>query len=97
MNNEELNHFFAAARTHRRETSRQEFGFETRLLARIRASRVDSALILWAWRLCPCFASIVFASAWWAAMAEKEFRLNAGQTDRAEEVVLVESITGRSL
>ena len=67
MNDEQLNELFRAARTSRPDTSRAEYGFETRLLAAIRDLRKQPAP--WAtvaWRLMPVFAAIVVAAGAWS-------------------------------
>lgn len=67
---QKLNELFRAARASRRDTSRAEFAFETRLLARIRAEREQGGWLgslIWAWRLCPAFAAVAVALAIWLA------------------------------
>jgi len=69
----QLDALFAQARAHRTDTSRAEYGFETRLLARLRAERETSSL--WAtvsWRLAPLFAACVMALAVWQAQVAAE-------------------------
>jgi hypothetical protein len=72
MNNQEhdsqLDALFAQARAHRPDTSKAEYAFETRLLARLRAKRETSSV--WAmvsWRLIPFFAACVVALTLWQA------------------------------
>jgi hypothetical protein len=55
---------FAAARAAQPDTSRQEFGFETRFAARLR-EETRGSLSAWAWKLCPFFAAIALAVGWW--------------------------------
>jgi len=43
---------------------RLEFGFETRVLARLREQR-SSSWLAWAWRLCPVAASLALAAGVW--------------------------------
>ena len=69
----QLEALFAAARAAAPDTSRAEFGFETRLAARLREEN-GASLFAWAWRLCPFFAALTLAVAWWAHTT----------TDRAE-------------
>jgi hypothetical protein len=59
-----LDHLFSAAREAVADTSRAEFAFETRLLARIRAERGGSWLT-WARRLCPYFGALALAMSVW--------------------------------
>ena len=62
MNDEQLNKLFQAARA-KPDTSRVEYGFETRLMARL---RTDAApWFAMAWRLVPVFAAIVVALGVW--------------------------------
>ena len=44
---------------------RIEFGFETRLLARLREDR-RSSWLAWAWRLCPFAAALAIAAGVWS-------------------------------
>ncbi len=57
-----LDKLFQAARQAPVDTSRQEFGFETRLLARLRA---ETPWYAFAWRLVPVFAALVLALGVW--------------------------------
>ena len=64
-----LDALFAQARENRPDTSRAEFGFETRLMARVRAKRQPTGSV-WAmvsWRMIPFFAACVVALAVWQA------------------------------
>jgi hypothetical protein len=58
-----LDPLFARARAERRDTSRAEYAFETRLLARFSptGSRQPAGLGRLAWRLVPFFALVVLA------------------------------------
>jgi hypothetical protein len=86
-----LNALFAAARADERDTSRAEFGFETRLAARLREEGGGS-LAAWAWKLCPFFAALALAATWWGHVnlrteATAEVVAEATQ-DNAEQVLL---------
>jgi hypothetical protein len=59
-----LETLFSAARAAQPETSRVEFGFETRFAARLR-EETRSSLAAWAWKLCPFFAALALAVGWW--------------------------------
>ena len=59
-----LDRLFAAARADVPDTSALEFGFETRLLARLRQDR-SPAWFSWAWRLSPYFAALALAAGAW--------------------------------
>jgi len=70
-----LDALFATAREHRPDTSRAEYGFETRLLARLRERRQPDAVSLWSvvtWRMAPFFAVCVVALALWQAEVSSE-------------------------
>ena len=65
-----LDALFAAAREQKPDTSRAEYGFETRLMARLRERRQPDAISVWSvvsWRLAPFFAVCVVALALWQA------------------------------
>lgn len=67
---EKLDALFRAARSVEVNTSRVEFGFETRVAARLGERRASGAAgaQLWgglAWKLAPCFAAIVVVLAGW--------------------------------
>jgi hypothetical protein len=81
----ELDALFAAARAHRLDTSPTEYAFETRLMARLRASR--STHLVWAgvsWRLVPFFATCMVALTFWQAEVVSE-------TNEAEQIAYVEN------
>ncbi len=59
-----LDRLFAAARSEVPDTSRLEFAFETRLLARLRQERA-AGVFAWAWKLAPFFAAVVVALGVW--------------------------------
>lgn len=59
-----LDALFAAARLAPPDTSRLEYGFETRLTARLREEN-GASVFAWAWRMCPFFAALALAVAWW--------------------------------
>ena len=64
-NDPQLEALFAAARANEPDTSRLEYGFETRLAARLREEN-GASFFSWAWRLCPFFAALALAVAWWS-------------------------------
>ena len=59
MSDDELDQLLADARRLRPATGRQEFAFETRLLARLGDDR--ESLGRWSWRLLPWLAALVLA------------------------------------
>ena len=63
---EELDSLLRAARAEApADLGRIEFGFETRLLARLREER-RSSWLAWAWRLCPFAAALAIAAGVWS-------------------------------
>ncbi len=81
----ELDALFALSRHDRPDTSRAEYGFETRLLARLHSRRETGSI--WAmvsWRLVPFFAACVVALMLWHAEVVAE-------TNDVEQMVFVEN------
>ena len=67
MNDEQLNQLFQAARGSRPDTSRAEYGFETRLVAALRENREQpTPWAAFTWRLMPVFATIVVVTGAWS-------------------------------
>jgi hypothetical protein len=67
---EKLERLFAAARQYAPYEPGSEAGFETRLMAKIRAERKREALFpVWAWRLVPVFFALVILLGIWAYKA----------------------------
>ena len=78
MNDEQLNELFRSARMSRPDTSRAEYGFETRLLSVIRENRQQP--MPWAtlaWRLVPVFAAIVIVTGAWSYSVQSEMGAEA--------------------
>jgi hypothetical protein len=93
---EKLSALFAAARATERDTSRLEFGFETRLAARLREESGGS-LSAWAWKLCPFFAALALAVAWWSHVTVRDAvttQMAIEATPENAEVVLLAYMTG---
>jgi hypothetical protein len=59
-----LDRLFESARDSAVDTSRVEFAFETRVMARIREDQ-GSSISSWAWKLAPFFAAVVIAVGLW--------------------------------
>ncbi len=99
MNNnadKKLDQLFAAARAEEPDTSRLEFGFETRLAARLREES-GASLFAWAWRLWPAFAAVTLAASWWSyasLRAEADAEIVAEATQAGDEQILVAYLTG---
>ena len=64
MNPDPLTTLFRTVCADAPDTSRAEFGFETRVMARIRAER-STSWQGWAWRLCPFFTALAVATGAW--------------------------------
>lgn len=64
----DLDALFRAVRTEAPDTTRAEFGFETRLFARLREER-SPGVFAWAWKLAPFFAAIAIAAGWWGRLS----------------------------
>ena len=102
MNNkadQSLDALFAAVRNEDIDTSRAEFGFETRLMARLREDRSPwAAVAAVAWKLCPFFAALAIAAGIWcrtpSVRADAEAVLLAEATRGGEERVLLSYLTG---
>ncbi|HUJ72714.1 MAG TPA: hypothetical protein VLZ30_10745 [Verrucomicrobiae bacterium] len=100
MNDEELNQLFRSARAHRPDTSRAEYGFETRLLARLRADREQPApWYAFTWRLMPAFAAVVVAIGVWTVMewGAGSNNLQTAIASDYDENTLAAYLTGDSL
>jgi hypothetical protein len=89
----------AARQSEPRDTSRAEYGFETRLLARLREERGGS-VTAWAWKMCPFFAVIALAAGLWSQSAgvrwQAEANLFASAARQSDTQLLVTYITGDS-
>lgn len=59
-----LDALFRAVRENPADTSRTEFAFETRVLARVREER-RSSMFAWAWKLTPFLAALAVAAGVW--------------------------------
>ncbi len=97
QNDTKLDALFAAARKSKHYEPTMEYGFETRLMARIRAGReVPGPYVLWAWRLMPLFVSLVVILGIWAYESGQAHDTDLGSivTIGNEETMLVASLTG---
>jgi len=98
MDDEQLDKLFQAARSAPPDTSRAEYGFETRLLASLRTRREQP--MPWfavAWKLMPVFAAIVLALGVWTVMGSgtSSSDLQSAITGDHIDTALV-SLTGES-
>ena len=97
MNDERLDKLFAAARGIKPDTSRAEYGFETRLLAELRAQREQTLpWYAFAWKLVPAFAAIVVALGVWTYAGANTTDLQSAIAGDHEENALATYLTGES-
>jgi hypothetical protein len=96
MNDDELGDLFAAARDAKRDTSRIEFGFETRLRARLRDRASKGSWFSQAWRLCPFFAAIVLVVFAWNAPSLLESSSD-NEAFVSDDLRIVEYFTGEEI
>lgn len=94
MNDEQLNNLFARARQASRDTTRAEYGFETRLLARLRDSRPASPWALWTWRLMPFFAAAVIAVGFWSYLSQTDISMELALEGAGNGATLAHTFTG---
>lgn len=92
-----LDRLFEAARKAGTYGPNIEFGFETRVLARIRAERESTLPFhLWAWRLIPVFISIIIVLGIWTYAYEPNGTIDLSAMTRIgnEETTLTAFLTG---
>jgi type IV secretory pathway component VirB8 len=93
----DLDKLFAAARKAELYKTEREYGFETRVLARIRADRTENrSFLFWAWRLMPFFALLVICLTIWISFLEPSHAsdLIAGAGSGYEDAVVVAYLAG---
>lgn len=92
---DKLDKFFAVARQARPDTTRVEYGFETRLLARLRAERAqETPWLVWTWRLMPVFAVFVLGLGIWRYATPDPGDFHAAIVGQTSETALVTYLTG---
>ena len=97
MNDEKLDKLFASAREVKPDTARAEYGFETRLTARLRAERDQTApWYAFAWKLVPTFAAIVLALGVWTFLDSSSGGLQSAIAGDHDETTLAAFFTGGS-
>jgi len=92
-----LDRLFAAARRADFYPPEREFGFETRVIARIRSERENQkSFLIWEWRLIPFFISlIIFLGIWiYAFEPRPAIDLSALTHSGNEEAMLTAYLTG---
>ena len=95
-----LDELFAAARLQKPDTSRLEYGFETRLMARLRGERdEDAPWYACAWRLSPVFAAIVVALGIWSYCSpqDPEWQAATAVGPAGDETQMADYLTGRGI
>jgi hypothetical protein len=100
MNDEQLDKLFQSTRAIQPDTSRAEYGFETRLLAQMRANRTQpTPWAILAWKLIPVFACIVVVLGVWTftGSGTTSSDLGSALTGNHDENTLVSYLTGESL
>ena len=92
-----LDALFRAVRTATPDTARAEFGFETRLLARLREER-GTGLFAWAWKLAPFFAAVALTAGWWGSLSIAQVETTASAVAQValagDDRTLVSFVTG---
>ena len=96
MNDDALNDLFARARACPLEPSSEEFAFETRLLAKLRAEQLAGVRDRLVWRLCPWFAAPAAALAIWTFRNPPEI-YPVSLTGQNDIIQFTEYFTGTSL
>ncbi|HTZ18725.1 MAG TPA: hypothetical protein VMB78_09845 [Dissulfurispiraceae bacterium] len=92
-----LERLFAAARKYDACDPKLQYGFETRMLTKIKEHRAASGpFFLWAWRLIPAlFAMVLMLGAWiYITEHSQPIGLNSITGINNEETMLVASLTG---
>jgi hypothetical protein len=97
MNDDELRKLFATTRSAPPDTSRIEFGFETRLQARLRGEASDASWSAPVWRLCPFFAAIVLVVFVWNAPSLLDFSSLTVAAAASDDLRFVEHFTGEEM
>jgi len=96
-NDEKLDRLFAAACKEEPYKTDMEYGFEARVMARIRADRErQMPFLLWAWRFIPVFVSIVIFLGIWTYSSRYSHKADLSAITRIgnEEATLVAFFTG---
>ncbi|MGC9977128.1 MAG: hypothetical protein ABSA46_12280 [Thermodesulfovibrionales bacterium] len=98
QNDKRLDRLFAAGRGAELYDPQKEYGFESRVMAEIRAkSEGRTPFLVWAWRLIPVFISLVIFLGIWTYMSECRYTTDLSVVTRigSEEAMLTASLTGQ--
>ena len=87
--NDTLDVLFEKARSVEPDVSRTEFGFETRLLARMRSEKERHVPVFeWMWRLVPVFTAITISlGAWYYYLPENTFDFSTAVAAQMDDPV----------
>ncbi len=94
---EKLDRLFAAARRAEPYSTDLEYGFESRVMGKIRAKREgETPFLMWVWRLIPVFASLIVLIGIWIYAAEPGYAidLSAISGPRNEETTIIAFLAG---
>ncbi len=97
MDDGRIERLFDAARQHEPYDPKLQYGFETRVMAKIMQQRAaQKPFFAWAWRLIPALVTLVLAVGAWTYMTERSQLLGLGPIAgiNNEETMLVASLTG---
>ena len=92
-----LERLFVEARKSHSYNANLEYGFETRVMAKINEQRRGQSIFFsWAWRLIPAFVSAVLILGAWAYASEQGQLIGLSSITgiNNEETMLVASLTG---
>jgi len=93
----QLDSLFAQARARRADTSAIEYGFETRVMARLRNEKQPGSIwALVSWRMMPFFAACVLGLVVWRVDMASEVD-DAAQTASADNPSALDSLGGLEL
>jgi len=93
----QLDDLFALVRSEKPDTTRLEFGFETRLLARLRAAREPLPWFAPVWRYCPVFALIVIALGIWTFCSPPDFEMQSLANSAGDNSQVLEYFAGEQI
>jgi hypothetical protein len=96
LNDERLDSLFAAARKVEHNGFDIEYGFETRLMANIRAERERQSFFFWMWRLIPVFMSLAICLGIWIESSRYNSMIDMSTLTQVgnEETTMVAFLTG---
>jgi hypothetical protein len=93
-----LDELLSAARAQKPDTSRLEYGFETRLMGRLREERNEAKpWYAFAWRLSPVFAGIVVALGVWTYYSPHDPEMQTVADTASDESQMVDYLTGNGI